>query len=306
MAKNNIPHTIGTDPEFFLRCKATGKLKSAIPFIEGDKHNPMPLPTGGTIQRDNVTVEVATAPANSGTDFVDELRRTFTELLKRVPEGHELAVEPSGEFDEDQLDHEEAKAFGCDPDFDVWTMDQNVPPYAGDTPMRSCGAHIHVGFTKGSGNDFLLDFGGKFQTVKTMDLFHGVISTVLDNNESAMKRKELYGRAGCHRVTAYGIEYRVLSNFWMKSPSLVMLMDSLTTDVLKVVRDGRSEELIDAVGAEDIVSTINKGDTEKALTIIETHLKGEMSQTSLDLFDQCMENINIFEFHKEWDMEATA
>ncbi|NIU82013.1 MAG: hypothetical protein GWN64_00725, partial [Candidatus Thorarchaeota archaeon] len=100
--------------------------------------------------RDNVAVEIATVPANTGEDFVLKVREAFSDLMKHVPEGHELAILPSAKFDEDQLDHEEAKAFGCDPDYDVWTLDQNVPPFAEDTAMRSCGAHIHVGFVEGS------------------------------------------------------------------------------------------------------------------------------------------------------------
>lgn len=302
-----VPHTIGTDPEFFLREKGTGKLKSAIPFIQGDKYNPMPLPCGGTIQRDNVAIEVATAPANSGSDFVDKVRKTFADLMTHIPEGHELVVTPYAEFDLDQLQHEEAQAFGCTPDFDVWTLDQNVAPYAGDTRMRSCGAHIHVGYTEGSGNGFLLEFPGRFKVVKMMDLFHGVISTVLDSSKAALERKKLYGRAGCHRITPYGIEYRVLSNFWMKSPSLVMLMDSLTVDVLRLIREGKDEDLINKVGPEVIISTINKGNIEKAMDIINSHLKGVMNQTSIDLFDQCMERMTEFDFNKEWNiMEAKA
>lgn len=298
-------HTIGTDPEFFLIERDTGKLKSAIPYIRGSKHKPEPLPHGGTIQRDNVAVEFATPYAIDGEDFVLKVGNAFKDLMKEIPEGHDLVASPSANFDPDQLDHEEAQAFGCDPDYDVWTMDENIKPYAPDSTFRSCGAHIHVGHVKGDGNDFLLEFEGKFNTIKMMDLIHGIISTILDKSPEAIARKELYGKAGCHRITSYGVEYRVLSNFWMKSPQLVMLMDSLTGDVLTIIRNNKHEKMIEEVGAETIVSTINKGDVDKAKEIIETHLMPILSETSKDLLEMCIENMDHYDFKQEWKMEVS-
>ena len=39
--------------------------------------------------------------------------------------------------------------------------------------------------------------------------------------DDGAKRRELYGKAGAYRVKPYGVEYRVLSNFWLKSPALM-------------------------------------------------------------------------------------
>ncbi|NIU82012.1 MAG: hypothetical protein GWN64_00720, partial [Candidatus Thorarchaeota archaeon] len=44
--KKESAHTIGTDPEFFLIEKETGKMKSAIPYIEGSKYKPAKLTSG--------------------------------------------------------------------------------------------------------------------------------------------------------------------------------------------------------------------------------------------------------------------
>ena len=51
--------TIGCDPEFFLQERKSGKLISAIPYVQGTKHEPQPLPKGGNIQRERGTVMIS-------------------------------------------------------------------------------------------------------------------------------------------------------------------------------------------------------------------------------------------------------
>lgn len=299
--------TIGTDPEFFMVDRKTGKLLSAIPFVEGTKHEPQPLPSGGNVQRDNVAIEFATDPAKDGEDLVAKVRNAFTDIFKSLSPDHDIVAIPSANFAEDQLDHEEAREFGCEPDFNAWTMMMNEPPpEASSSTFRSCGAHLHVGHVKGDGNDFLLEIEGKILTVKMMDLFHGVISTVLDNSKSAVERRKLYGKAGCHRPTDYGVEYRVLSNFWMRSPMLVMLMDSLTSDILVLIREGKAEGLIDSVGEDRIQTIINEGEVGKAKTILEDVLSNHLSEDSRFYLEEALKKVNEIDIdiRKEWEMEA--
>ena len=75
--------TIGCDPEFFMRKHTTGKLVSAIPFIKGTKDNPELLDKGGNIQRDNVSVEIATDPAETPDQFVTNISHTLEEAVKK-------------------------------------------------------------------------------------------------------------------------------------------------------------------------------------------------------------------------------
>lgn len=290
MSRRNI--TIGTDPEFFL--KQGEKYMSAIPHIKGSKHEPAKLPSGGTIQRDNVAVEFATVPAKDKGDFVHQIRESMKDALLMIPKDHILAVEPSAEFDEDQLDHPEAQEFGCDPDYNAWTVEMNEKPWCGSSGFRSCGAHIHVGGLNDDGTpieglEFLLDFKGKIAMVKGMDLFHGTVSATLDNSEAAIRRRELYGKAGSHRPTEYGVEYRVLSNYWMKTPTLVMLMDSMTRDVAELVGSGNLEAILAEVGEHELQNIINDGDVEAAQKIVNEYVKPHMSEESLDLLEMAIE-----------------
>lgn len=295
--------TVGTDPEFFVRDN-NGKLVSAIPLIEGTKESPEPLPGGGNVQRDNVALEFATDPASSTKEFVEKIGRAFQDIFKKLPKGHDLEVLPSAVFDSDQLDHPEAKEFGCSPDFDAWEMMQNDPPAPKNDNFRSCGGHIHTGHVEGDGNDFLLDIPGKVKLVKMQDAFHGIISAILDRSQEAIDRRQLYGKAGCHRPTSYGVEYRTLSNYWMKSPILVMLMDSLTQDCLKMIREDKDDDLIEAIGEDVIQTIINEGRATEAQNILNTHLIEHLSKDSKFYLDEALAKIDSFDFKKEWKLEV--
>lgn len=307
MKNKDKRHTIGTDPEFFMIKKATGKLISAIPYIEGTKYDPEPLPSGGSIQRDNVALEFATDPANSRADFVEKIKLAFLDIKEKIGSEHDIVAIPSADFDPAELEHEEAQQFGCEPDFNAWSVAENEPPPMAEiSTFRSCGAHIHVGHVKGDGNDSLLEFHGKLITVKIMDLMHGIISTILDCSKAAIDRKKLYGKAGCHRPKKYGVEYRVLSNFWLKSPMLVMLMDSLTQDALRIIREDKHDELIEKVGGGEVIQrVINEGLSDKAENILKKHIRSMLSKDSLFYLEECMGKIDTYDLKKEWETEAS-
>lgn len=296
--------TIGCDPEFFLKERKSGKLISAIPHVSGTKTNPKILPKGGNIQRDNVAVEVATDPVDSKEAFVDGIMNTLTEAIKTLPDDTEIVAVPSACFDADQLGHPEAKIFGCDPDFCAWEIRENDKPHATDATFRSCGAHIHVGTDGSDDNAFLLDFHGKINTIKAMDCIHGIISTVLDSGKEAIDRRQLYGKPGSHRPKAYGVEYRVLSNYWLKSPVTVMMMYHLTQDALSIVRNNEIDRLVKELGEDEIKNTITKGDVDVALKMIETSILPRLNEDSVYYYNEALSKVkaNDMHFHKEWNL----
>ena len=308
MSKKGI-FTIGTDTELFLQRK-DGKFISAIPFIKGTKHAPVLLKSKtGNIQHDNVSVEFATDPATSRPaknkkSFVDMVKTTLSDVVDYIPEGHDLAVIASTDFEESELDNDEAKQFGCEADYNAWTESMNTPPQSEGLTFRSCGGHIHVGHVKGSGNSFLLDFEGRLDTIKMMDCFHGIISVLLDSSKSSARRKELYGKAGAHRPKEYGIEYRVLSNYWLKSPELVMLMESLTNDVLSLIRKGKHIEILKMMEDDAVVSTIDNNDIKEAQIILDSLTK-YLSKDSIFYLDMALEKIDKYNFKKEWQIGAS-
>ena len=212
----------------------------------------------------------------------------------------------------DQLKSEEAQRFGCSPDYDAWIPMENEPPTPPSSNFRSCGGHIHVGKVEDDGNDFLVDDWGKIRLVKAMDCLHGIISVLLDSSKAAIDRRKLYGKAGCHRPVSKqraglydGVEYRVLSNFWFKSPELVMLMDSLTQDALKLVREEKEGELIEAIGGANTVQRIiNEGMFDRAKEVLDKHIEPLLSEDSAHYLKACLGNIKNYNFTKEWQLEV--
>lgn len=294
--------TIGTDPEFFVK-RTDGKFLNAETMFPGTKDAPFPMNSGAGLQTDNVAVEFASPVGENGEDLVAKLRNTFNELFLMLPANTVLDLSPAVLFDHDQLQTEQAQLFGCSPSYCAWDLVENERPNATLSNLRSAGAHIHIGKADGDGNDFLLDPYGKINTVRMCDCLHGIISVVLDNSKESVMRRELYGKAGEHRPKDYGVEYRTLSPFWMKSPNLVMLIDALTQDALRLVREEKHEEVIAAIGGGDVVrAIINNGQVDKARSIIEDVLFGYMSDDSKYFFKECSNASSSYKFEKEWQL----
>jgi hypothetical protein len=200
---------IGSDPELFLK-NSEGKYISAIGLIGGSKDYPKPvkeLGKGFFVQEDNVLLEFNTPPARSMNKWV----QNHTSMLKYLnkfleSKGLKVSIDASADMPVDQLQDPRAHVFGCDPDFNVWTLQPNPRPHCDNPLFRSAGGHVHVAF-KGSNVDKII-LGRK------LDLFLGLWSVTKDTDT---QRKQLYGKAGAIRFKPYGIEYRVLSNFWLQS-----------------------------------------------------------------------------------------
>jgi hypothetical protein len=285
--------TIGTDPEFPLQIG--GKYVSAIPYIKGTKKKPHNLNCGGTLQRDNVAVEFATAVAQSESDFVNKIQETLIETRSLLPENSMLLATPSAHFNRSELTHKEAQEIGCEPDYNAWTGEINEPPtkdFVAGT-LRSFGAHIHTG------HQSLLKGWAKKEMIQIQDYCVGMPSVQLDYSEEAKERRKLYGKAGAYRPTEYGVEYRTLSNFWLKSPDLVKLIYNLTHDSLSILNDGGFIHLMDAFPPIDVQTSINEGRIELAKEGY-NRIKHLLTSKSRDLYDRCVKKINQYQLHEEW------
>ncbi len=266
----------GADPELML-ISPKGELTSAIPIIDGTKKAPLPV-TGGAVQRDNVMAEFNVDPANSLEEFIDNMRQVLTDL-SRIVAPNRLMVKASAEYPEAALDSDEARMFGCDPDFNSWTMGINMfDNTRARHSLRSAGGHWHVGYKEGT-REMLEDPYGKAEVVKMLDVFQGVSSILLDLDDSSPLRRSLYGRAGAHRPKPYGVEYRALGNFWVQSPDSVDLMYRLSDIAVRLCGEGKSQEIIKEIDPRYIVKAINKSDKPMARYVlgkIEKYLPKEL------------------------------
>lgn len=250
--------TIGTDAEVLL--KGSAGLVSAIGLIGGGKHNPF-LVNKGNLQEDNVLAEFAIDPVSTEDDFVSSIQLVMESLKAKVgPLQLGIDIKSSAIFPDDQLQHPMAKEFGCDPDYNAWTMRANAKPNPRSVGnLRTCGGHIHVGFPVDD-----QDFMARPELVQWMDVYLGLPSVLLDDDT---KRRSVYGKAGAHRPKQYGIEYRVLSNFWIKDEQLMRWAYRNThkayeTYLLRGVKEFGGEV------SKSIVNAINKSDKDAAVGLM--------------------------------------
>ena len=243
---------LGTDPEVFLQ-NAEGKPISAIGYINADKWNPMQIPDmpeGFTLQEDNVSLEYGIPPAASAAEFIRSINAVMDKSLSYLPE---LSFSKLSciVFPEDQMQDPRAHIFGCEPDFDAWTLKTNRKPEPPHEFMRSAGGHIHVETNQDPAD-----------VVRRMDLFLGIPSVLMDTGE---ERKKLYGKAGAHRVKSYGVEYRTLSNFWVFDNRLIQWVWDNTKRALESDIDlsQYGDIIVDAINnnnkqvAQDLVDAFN-------------------------------------------------
>ena len=263
-------YVAGADPELML-CSPEGKLISAIPLIPGTKEEPTKVKCGA-IQHDNVMAEFNVDPAASSEEFEHNTREVLRELIKFVAPNR-LLVRASANYPVDALSSEEAQIFGCDPDFDSWTLMMNeFDSTKASGRFRSAGGHFHIGY-KDSTKEMLSDPYGKIEVVKMLDIFQGVPSVLLDADPTAPKRRSLYGKAGAHRPKDYGVEYRALGNFWVRSPALLHLMYELANVAVELTLQGESGRVIEAAGEKKVQKAINRSDKGGAGQIVDTVLR---------------------------------
>ena len=242
---------IGTDPEAFIRDKNTGEIGSAIGLIPGSKDYPHKVSEEGhAIQTDNVMVEFCVPASNDSKKLYKDIQFCLETINAMLPENYETIVQASAVLDKRFLKNKQAKTFGCDPDFNIYTLSPNIAPDS-KGQLRSAGGHIHIGYEN---PEFLTNC----KIVRAMDLFLGIPSILLDKDT---ERKKMYGKAGCYREKPYGIEYRVLSNFWIASQESV---DWAVKQANRAVAFASEEDWLDDETSMDIQLAINNQDLDLA------------------------------------------
>jgi hypothetical protein len=204
---------IGSDPELFLT--RGDKFISAVGKAGGTKGNPFTWAPGFNVHNDNVALEFNIPPARDMDEFVDFHHKSLT-YCRSVAKQFKCNLKIVGDavFSEDELDTPEARVFGCDPDFNAWTLEENPPPKSDDPFLRTAGGHIHIG----SPDMTLRD---KIELVRCLDIFVGL---PLALQEPGSRRNELYGKPGAMREKPYGVEWRTPSNFWLRKTSMIRAM----------------------------------------------------------------------------------
>lgn len=195
---------VGSDPELFLR--RNGEFVPAIGLVGGTKKRPKKHGNIG-LQEDNVMVEFNIPPATTEPELKEYMHLGLQTIQNLLPD-YELVIVPSAEFDPKYLTSKKARESGCDPDFDAWTRSIRVPACMKGN-IRYGGAHVHFQLPPKYRDDF--DFVVNF--VRALDIYLAVPATRYDKDK---RRRLAYGMPGAYREKSFGIEYRSLSNFWIK------------------------------------------------------------------------------------------
>jgi hypothetical protein len=240
LSKFPNPHTttLGADPEIFFSAPGIGIIP-AWDFLPS-KETPIEMEPrkGGyntnlsgfvpqaTVFYDGVQAEFATSPTTCLAFQIDYLRQGLQGALqaaqRRVGKAQFLlrpVVDLPKTFFKDT--RPEFAALGCAPSLNVY----GVPPLDVCSPetllIRFAGAHLHFGNVDPKARP--LPAACK-TIVKALDAYLGILGVSLAENYDDPRRRLFYGKAGEYRTPKHGLEYRVLSNFWLIDPLLAHLV----------------------------------------------------------------------------------
>lgn len=250
---------IGSDPELFLM--KGGKFVSAHGVIGGSKEHPLKVPLGA-VQVDGMAVEFNTDPAGCENEFLTNVQ-TVMRTLELMCNGYEVVAVPVADFGAEYIasQPDEAKELGCDPDYNAYTGSANEKPNV-ELPFRTASGHVHIGW----GSDIPTDVQHRASceaVARQMDFFLGLPSLFYDNDT---RRREMYGKAGAFRVKPYGMEYRTLSNAWLRSEKLIKWVFRNAQKGMQDLVNGR--DLFKEFGdVQEIINASNKKEAERIINL---------------------------------------
>lgn len=192
--------TIGADPELFIINEKTKKVISSVGKIPGEKGNPYvadDMPAGFGLETDNILAEFNIPPVSDEASFVNNIeymKGYIDKFVKNLDPDYGIFCAASKTVDKSQLQSPQARLFGCDVDYNAYTEAPNPKPEGSRTNLRSAGFHIHIGYENPNIDTSVL-------LVKYLDMYLGVPSVIYDKDK---RRRSLYGKAGCFRLTSYG------------------------------------------------------------------------------------------------------
>lgn len=265
MKINGTDFTIGADPEVFVVDVKTKRFIGAHGMIAGTKRDPIWLP--GTVcmgQVDGMALEFNTQPDWEVEGFSYCVMKGKKGLNKCIEhDGVRIVVQPTVEFDDEEWERapEVAKMLGCEHDYCAWGgVHINEPPNAG-VSFRTGAGHIHTGWGRGFAptNEFKEVCAA---LVREQDSLNGVASLLYDQDT---KRRELYGKAGAFRPKSYGVEYRTLSNSWVRNKALSEYVARRTFQAARNMMNGK------LIQTPEVETIINSNQVEEAKYFLNHH-----------------------------------
>jgi hypothetical protein len=227
--------SIGCDPELFGKRK--GKFISVHDILPGTKTMPCKVPYGA-VQVDGVAAEFNINPAKTSDEFVKnilEVTKVMQEIINQQAKGVRLVAEPTAMFGSKYFESLPfiTKLLGCEPDYSAYTGKANPKPETSE-PFRTGSGHVHIQtvhsdrFANNVQSEEWMNRCSSLVRELDVTLYHA--SKLWDKD---VKRMELYGKPGAFRPKPYGLEYRVLSNAWLREEGLMRYVFDATVETTK-------------------------------------------------------------------------
>jgi len=259
----NLVHKFGADPEvFIINSQNSGKntpygiLHEIIPPIAlitdyGKKYKEIKgkkvLIENKNFQwsEDGAAIELQINPSNNLNTLVERLHSARFELNKYLSElGLQMSTQVTGFFDVNKYWKERddmfrsCVIFGCDPDMspslyystglDEFPEELDVSEH----PYRYAGGHIHIQAPKDNPNIYMNNWE---EAAILFDFIVGLKNVTYKRPDSVelqeLARLKYYGKPGRIRLQNYdeknnifGIEYRVMSNYWLHQSRLMGIL----------------------------------------------------------------------------------
>lgn len=298
-----VRYMYGTDPEGFLF--RGGKV------IGSERVLPeagLTRDYGGKalVVRDGIQFELnpGVAPTIAGLGLlISESFRMLKERLRGYPE---VSISFNGvvEVEREELDGlgEKSRILGCMPSKNIYGLppiDVNPLTYR----MRSAGGHLHFGLRNYVPQIFDYYTDERQRLVALLDIFVGNIGVLLDRDPGAIERRKNYGRVGEFRLPDHGIEYRTLSNFWLRNFSLMDLMFGMGHVAVSTLNQslgggaGLDDELVEAVNIKKFIDAIQGNDWDLAMenfNTIRPFLAKHLPQTGYPLNHKTLDKFVVF------------
>ncbi len=282
--------TFGCDPEFFF--SKSGKILGAEKILpeggmiykpgEGIKKNDGDNTTvssqgfnSSKIVIDGVQAELNPRPNTCRANLANEISCCMTKLYKEIIKTNEgLSIDFSQNIKVDKKEFtslsEKSKRLGCAASANAYGEKSKINiKKSRILTSRSAGGHIHIGTSNTDTNKVKKVLQNAANLVPLLDAIVGNTCVLIDRDPGNIKRRRLYGRAGEYRTPKHGLEYRVLSNFWLRNYALMSFVMGLVRQTVIIAAnstfgDNYAKMIQSAVKRADIKKAINQNDFAQA------------------------------------------
>lgn len=262
------PVIFGADPEGFFT-NNQGRIVGSelvIPKVLKDIYN------YASVVRDGVQLEIHVQPDECREVLASNIEDAFRLIQKHLDqqEDFKFSFQSVIRMTPGEMNKLSAKSrqLGCAPSENIYNADAKIGVNPRTYKVRSAGGHVHLGIRS---RKLKAEYP---RIIRACDILLGNQAVLMDREPMMKLRRRVYGRAGECRPQKYGVEYRTLSNFWLRNEPLVSFVLAMarnavsiiaTTDGIECEKLNLEKALFDYINLKKIIKAINDNDFDLAM-----------------------------------------